>query len=78
MINVYMRHPFFLPVACILLAGLCACKPQVSETTHIHGRIEGGTADLVTVTVLDYDILRRLFKGLLKPRTKFPSGSFSD
>ena len=57
MINVYMRHPFILPVACILLAGLCACKPQVSETTHIHGRIEGGTADLVTVTVLDYDIL---------------------
>ena len=52
-----MRYPLFLPVACILIAGVCACNPKVSETTRIHGRVEGGTADLVTVTVLDYDLL---------------------
>ena len=35
---------------------LVSCAPKVSETTVIHGRIEGGTADKVTVYVLDYDI----------------------
>lgn len=35
---------------------LAACTPKVSETTLIQGRIEGGTADQVTVYVLDYDI----------------------
>ena len=49
-----MRYSLFLPIACALFAGVCACEPKVSETTHIHGRIEGGIADLVTVTVLDY------------------------
>lgn len=53
-----MRHPLSLfAAACALFAGACACKPEISETTRIHVRVEGGTADLVTVTVPDYDIL---------------------
>ena len=35
---------------------LSACTPKVSETTLIRGRVEGGTADQVTVFVLDYNI----------------------
>ncbi|MBP5336941.1 MAG: TlpA family protein disulfide reductase [Bacteroidales bacterium] len=35
---------------------LAACAPKTTETTLIQGRIEGGTADQVTVFVLDYNI----------------------
>ena len=35
---------------------LTACTPKASETTLIQGHIEGGTADQVTVFVLDYNI----------------------
>ena len=35
---------------------LTACSPKISETTLIQGRIEGGTAEQVSVYVLDYDI----------------------
>ena len=41
----------------ILFATLAvACSHKVSETTLIHGHIEGGDADKVTVFVWDYDI----------------------
>lgn len=35
---------------------LASCTSRVSETTLIQGHIEGGTADQVTVFVLDYNI----------------------
>ena len=43
---------------CLLSAVLLltACSPKISETTLIQGRIEGGTAEQVSVYVLDYDI----------------------
>ena len=48
-----MKGPFTLALATIIVA---AWSPKVSETTLIQGRIEGGTADQVTVFVLDYNI----------------------
>ena len=47
------RFSFLLP---LLVMAVSACAPKVSETTIIQGRIEGGTADKITITVQDYDI----------------------
>jgi len=47
------RLTIILPLAVVLLG---ACAPKVSETTRIQGRIEGGTADKLTVTVQDHGI----------------------
>ena len=49
-----MKARFYnLAIVTILMA---ACTPKVSEITRINGHIEGGTADQVTVFVLDYNI----------------------
>ena len=47
------RFSLLLSLTAVLLG---ACTPKVSETTRVLGRIEGGTADKVTVTVMDRDI----------------------
>ena len=47
------RLTIILSLAAVLLG---ACAPKVSETTRIQGRIEGGTADKLTVTVQDHGI----------------------
>ncbi|MBR5076282.1 MAG: TlpA family protein disulfide reductase [Bacteroidales bacterium] len=44
---------YILALVTILMA---ACTPKVSEITRINGRIEDGSADQVTVFVLDYNI----------------------
>lgn len=49
-----MKARFYTLVLVTIL--MAACTPKVSEISRINGRIEGGTADEVTVYVLDYNI----------------------
>ena len=50
--NEMKKNVMYLAAAMLL----AACSPKISETTLIQGRIEGGTAEQVSVYVLDYDI----------------------
>lgn len=50
-INYLKQHALFG-----VLLGLCACGTKVSDTTLIRGRLEGFTADKVSIFVMDYGI----------------------